>query len=117
MVFKSSLRANGSRECAPDDRLREAIHNPSFRHCERSEAIHSQGNGDNGLRRFARNESLRSGTARMTLSTRATPTAVIAREGGRSSIPEPPVMESRSRGVPCTPLEPVIGPAEGEIRW
>jgi hypothetical protein len=24
--FKSSLRANGSRECAPDDRLREAIH-------------------------------------------------------------------------------------------
>jgi hypothetical protein len=22
----SSLRANGSRECAPDDRLREAIH-------------------------------------------------------------------------------------------
>jgi hypothetical protein len=26
MVFRSSLRANGSRECAPDDRLREAIH-------------------------------------------------------------------------------------------
>jgi hypothetical protein len=25
LVF-SSLRANGSRECAPDDRLREAIH-------------------------------------------------------------------------------------------
>jgi hypothetical protein len=23
---RSSLRANGSRECAPDDRLREAIH-------------------------------------------------------------------------------------------
>ena len=35
----SSLRANGSRECAPDDRLREAIH--------------SHRNGDNGLlRRF-----------------------------------------------------------------
>ncbi len=26
---KSSLRANGSRECAPDDRLREAIQNSS----------------------------------------------------------------------------------------
>jgi hypothetical protein len=25
---KSSLRANGSRECAPDDRLREAIQKP-----------------------------------------------------------------------------------------
>src|SRR5262249_13017078 len=25
-VSSSSLRANGSRECAPDDRLREAIH-------------------------------------------------------------------------------------------
>src|ERR1700687_534948 len=25
-VLMSSLRANGSRECAPDDRLREAIH-------------------------------------------------------------------------------------------
>src|SRR6202158_2165414 len=27
------------------------------------------------------------------------------------------VMESRSRGVPDTPLEPVIGLAEGETRW
>jgi hypothetical protein len=42
---------------------------------------------------------------------------VIAREGGRSSIPETPVMESRSRGVLDTPLEPVIGLAEGETRW
>ena len=25
-TFNPSLRANGSRECAPDDRLREAIH-------------------------------------------------------------------------------------------
>ena len=25
-AFPPSLRANGSRECAPDDRLREAIH-------------------------------------------------------------------------------------------
>jgi len=43
-----SLRANGSRECAPDDRLREAIH--------------SQSSGDNGLlRRFApRNDGSRS---------------------------------------------------------
>jgi hypothetical protein len=26
MHVYTSLRANGSRECAPDDRLREAIH-------------------------------------------------------------------------------------------
>jgi len=32
--------------------------------------------------------------------------AVIAREGGRSSIPETPVMESRSRGVLDRPVEP-----------
>jgi hypothetical protein len=25
-ALSTSLRANGSRECAPDDRLREAIH-------------------------------------------------------------------------------------------
>src|SRR6266404_4271954 len=31
-ILRPSLRgANGSRECAPDDRLREAIHGPSFR--------------------------------------------------------------------------------------
>ena len=35
----TSLRANGSHECAPDDRLREAFHRPR-RRCERSEAIH-----------------------------------------------------------------------------
>jgi hypothetical protein len=29
--MKPSLRANGLRECAPDDRLREAIQNQSFR--------------------------------------------------------------------------------------
>jgi hypothetical protein len=38
------LRANGSRECAPDDRLREAIH--------------SQNKGDNGLLRRFRLRSL-----------------------------------------------------------
>src|ERR1700686_1669259 len=36
---------------------------------------------------------------------------------GQSSIPETPVMESRSRGVRDTALEPVIGLAEGETRW
>src|SRR5258706_7436853 len=36
-VVYASLRANGSRECAPDDRLREAIHD--------------QSNGENGLLR------------------------------------------------------------------
>jgi len=48
---------------------------------------------------------------------RAIPSAVIAREGGRSSIPETAVMESGSRGVLDAPLEPVIGLAEGETRW
>jgi hypothetical protein len=32
--------------------------------------------------------------------------AVIAREGGRSSIPEKPVMESRNRGVLDRPVKP-----------
>src|SRR6266478_1440934 len=36
---------------------------------------------------------------------------------GRPSIPEAPAIESRSRGVLDTPLEPVIGLAEGETRW
>jgi len=36
---QSSSPANGSRECALDDRRRDAIHCPG-RHCERSEAIH-----------------------------------------------------------------------------
>jgi hypothetical protein len=30
-MLKPSLRANGSRECAPDDRLREAIHDITAR--------------------------------------------------------------------------------------
>src|SRR5258707_14552276 len=29
-TWRSSLRANGSRECAPDDRLREAIHSSIY---------------------------------------------------------------------------------------
>jgi hypothetical protein len=37
---------------------------------------------------------------------RAKFSAVIAREGGRSSIPETPVMESRSRGVLDRPVKP-----------
>src|SRR6202790_5572797 len=36
---------------------------------------------------------------------------------GRSSIPEMPAMKSRSRGIPDTPLERVIGLAEGETQW
>jgi hypothetical protein len=42
--LEPSLRANGSRECAPDDRLREAIHLAAQR--------------KNGLLRFARNDDL-----------------------------------------------------------
>jgi hypothetical protein len=45
-----------------------------------------------------------------------THTAVIIRKGG-SSIPQPSLMESRGRSVLDTPLEPVIGLAEGETRW
>src|SRR2546429_1926045 len=37
---------------------------------------------------------------------RATFSVVIAREGGRSSIPETPVMESRSCGVLDRPVKP-----------
>jgi hypothetical protein len=48
---------------------------------------------------------------------RATPSIVIAREGGRSSIPETSVIKSRGRGVLDASLEPVIGLAEGETRW
>src|SRR5216684_1058429 len=38
-------------------------------------------------------------------------------ESERSSIPETSMMESKGRGVLDTPLEPVIGLAEGETRW
>jgi hypothetical protein len=41
-VVEPSLRANGSRECAPDDRLREAIHGRNKK--------------KDGLLRFARND-------------------------------------------------------------
>jgi hypothetical protein len=45
--------ANGSRECALDDRLRGKQSMP-LRHCERSEAIHGAAQRKNGLlRRFA----------------------------------------------------------------
>jgi hypothetical protein len=37
---------------------------------------------------------------------RATLTLVVAREGGRSSIPETPMMESKNRGVLDSPLKP-----------
>src|SRR5882757_7720557 len=55
---QSSSPANRPRECAPDDRLREAIHRPR-RHCERSEAIHLAAQRRNGLLRCARNDGLR----------------------------------------------------------
>src|SRR6266576_5954616 len=52
-LLRPSLRANGSRERAPDDRLREAIRRPR-RHCERSEAIHLATVRKNGLLRCAK---------------------------------------------------------------
>src|SRR5882757_7112606 len=54
-LLRPSLRAKGSRERAPDDRLREAIRRPR-RHCERSEAIHLATARKNGLLRCARND-------------------------------------------------------------
>jgi hypothetical protein len=46
------------------------------------------------------------------LSINAPPhTAVMLRESGASSIPEPPVLETRSCGVLDTPPKPVIGRA------
>jgi len=42
---------------------------------------------------------------------------VIARLDPATQYSGAPVMESRSRGVLGTPLEPVIGLAEGETRW
>jgi hypothetical protein len=48
-TYPPSLRANGSRECAPDDRLREAI-----------QRMARQMRGDGLLRRFVpRNDDLR----------------------------------------------------------
>src|SRR4030081_1528866 len=47
-LLRPSLRANGSRERAPDDRLREAIRRP--------EAIHLATVRKNGLLRCARND-------------------------------------------------------------
>jgi hypothetical protein len=67
----------------------------SRRHCEEQsdEAIQLP-LPHHGLLRFARNDVLNSGA---TLST------VIVREGGRSSIPETLMIESKSRGVLDTP--------------
>ena len=48
--------------------------------------------------------------------TLAKPSSVIARENGRSSIPETFVIGAMGRGVLDTPLEPVIGLAGGETR-
>src|SRR5882757_9257058 len=46
-----SLRANGSRECAPTGSVKQSV---PLRHCERSEAIHLAAQRKNGLlRRFA----------------------------------------------------------------
>src|SRR5258706_2638179 len=53
----------------------------------------------------------------MTASKRAKHSAVIAREGGRSSIPETLMIESKGRGVLDTRQEPVIWLAEGQTRW
>src|SRR5260370_42655599 len=64
-------------------------------------------------------DALRRGIAEVCLRNTNAPHLQSSSPGltGRPSIPETPVMESRSRGVLDTPLEPVIGLAEGETRW
>src|SRR5258707_9673018 len=64
-------------------------------------------------------DALRRGIAEVYLRNTNAPHLQSSSPGltGRPSIPETPVMESRSRGVMDTPLEPVIGLAEGETRW
>jgi hypothetical protein len=82
------------------------------RHCEErsDEAIHCHHCPGCGLLRFARNDGRTEGNA---------PHSQPSSPGltGRPSIPETLVMESRSRGVLDTPLEPIIGLAEAETRW
>jgi hypothetical protein len=56
-LFPSLRGANGSRECAPDDRLRD-------------EAIHSFFMGHHGLLRFARNDEMTIGMLQRILSAR-----------------------------------------------
>ncbi len=43
----------------------------------------------------------------------AMPKTVIAREGGRSSIPETVMAETRGRGVPSRPVKPGAGSVPG----
>jgi hypothetical protein len=84
-----SLRANGSRECAPDDRLREAIH--TF-------LLSLRGAVDCFVAALL---------AMTALSPRTNAYQILCRHRPRKrAIPysEAPVMESRSRSVLGTPL-------------
>jgi hypothetical protein len=75
-------------------RSRKHILNLEYRHCERSEAIHSFLTRPHGLLRFARNDGV---------GTRAALSAVIARLDRAIQYSEASVMEPRSRGVLDTP--------------
>jgi hypothetical protein len=92
----SGAMPTGPREARPDDRLRIEPGISRFRvwSCGPSR---NDGYGFTGCLKI---ESETIPWAR----TRATPSLVVAREGGRSSIPETPMMEARSRGVLDTPL-------------
>jgi hypothetical protein len=48
---------------------------------------------------------------------RPAPTTVIVRLDRRTGIPEAAAIKPRSLDVLDSPLEPVIGLAEGETRW
>jgi len=69
-----------------------------LRHCERSEALQSPSNNSGSLVAL-----LLAMTGEPDLSSAAITSAVIAREGGRSSIPEANVINGRGRSVLDTP--------------
>src|SRR5712671_3100950 len=104
-----SLRATGSRECAPDDRLREAIHaSPSLR-AQRSNPCHYRKNGL--LRRCApRNDEGTSPSLRAQLS-------VIASAAKQSISPRKERRPLQKERMACFVAEPIIGPAKGGTRW
>src|ERR1700704_773967 len=100
----TSLRPNGSHECAPDDRLRERIHCPG-RHCERSEAIHLAAQRKNGLLRCARNDGglLCRGVYRRGRRRRDPLAPSNYEGGGRGDTKKPPPSIRANRSPECAP--------------
>src|SRR5712664_1882144 len=95
-TVEPSLRANGSRECAPDDRLHEAIHRAAPR--------------KNGLLRSARNDESVSHPASLSKQQRLLSllkhTFAISRRISPEVCSEVPALESRGRGECRAPMRP-----------